>query len=333
LISHLTTSGFRILDEFHIAFEPGLNVISGRNATGKTSILEAIGYCLRGRSILGSKDAETVTFGNSHFHITLETANPIRKPVNVNWQRRKTIYFGESPVKRARDLLDTFKMVFICPASVSMATGSPSGRRDFLDETASQINPEWANLVTEYRATVKDRNSLLSQEDLDSDLLEVLTTQIIKMGVKLREVRRVVADDIRNITKGDNIDIHIDDSRELSEEAFERKTRIERIRGRTLIGPHLDDCFFNLDEHRVDRFASTGEARRVTMILKLVQARIIHRRSGIEPFILADDLLAEFDTDNSSFALAELAKFSQVILTNAGINPDGNYNLIEVDRG
>lgn len=330
MISRLSTDGFRILDKFNVTFKPNLNVISGPNASGKTSILESIGYCIRGKSVLGSKDSDVVTFNKDRFNITLETEAPARKPVNVMWHGRKTICLGDQPIRRARDLLSIFKMVFICPKTVSIALGSPSGRRDFLDETASQINPEWASLITEYRATIKDRNSLLSRDSCDPNLLDVLSNQIIEKGTKLRRIRKLVVEDIRNLIRNFNVDIHIDDTKELSSEAFQRKRKIEMIRGRTLIGPHLDDCHFSLSGNSVDRFASTGEARRVIIILKLTQARIIQRRSGIEPFILADDILAELDSKNSIFALNELSKFSQVILTNAGANPTGEYNLIEV---
>ncbi len=305
-------------------------MISGPNASGKTSILESIGYCIRGKSILGSKDSDAVTFGRDRFNIRLETKSPTKKPVNVSWHGRKTICLGDQPIRRARDLLNIFKMVFICPGTVSIALGSPSGRRDFLDETASQINPEWANLVTEYRVTVKDRNSLLARDDCDPDLLVVLTNQIIEQGAELRRIRRLVAEDIRKLSIDFDVDIHIDDTSDLSTEAFVRKKAVEMIRGRTLVGPHRDDCHFSLSGKRVERFASTGEARRVIVLLKLAQARIIQRRSSIEPFVLADDILAELDSANSTFVLNELSKFSQVILTNAGVNPAGDYHLIEL---
>ncbi|MEZ4812940.1 MAG: DNA replication and repair protein RecF [Caldisericia bacterium] len=332
MIKTLETSGFRILDNLKIGFESGLNIISGENATGKTSVLEAIGYCLRGKSILSSKDFDTCTFGKDYFRIVLGIEGTFKEKIIVFWDGRKRISIGEKPVRSARELMRRFKVVFIGPKSVEIALGSPSLRRGFLDETASQMNPEWAETISEYRATVKDRNSLLGGEFIDYDLLEVLTSQLIKFGKNLREIRREVAENISSKVAGDDIEVFIDDSKELSKEAFGEKLYLEKIRKSTLIGPHRDDCYFVYRGNRVEKFASTGEARRITMVMKLASANMIAEKSGIEPLILADDLLAELDERNSLLALEKLREFSQVILTNAGENPPGEYNLIRTEE-
>jgi len=321
-----------MLREMQVSFESGLNIISGPNATGKTSVLEAIGYCLRGRSVLGSKDSDVVSFDRNEFQIQLKTANPVPQNICVSWNGRKRVLIDEKPIRGARRLVERFKLVFISPKSVDMVLGAPSGRREFLDDIASQINPEWAELIFEYRATIKDRNALLSSDEPNLDLLEILTEQVIIQGSKLREIRRLISKDIQELSEIDGVKIHIDDSRELSKKEFAGISRVENIRGITLIGPHRDGCFFSLVGNRADKFASTGEARRVTMILKLAGARIISRKSGAEPIILADDLLAELDEKNSKIALTQLEEFSQTILTNAGKKPDGNYNFIEVSK-
>ncbi len=332
MIKTLETSGFRIFDDLKVELKPGLNIISGENATGKTSALEAVGYCLRGKSILSSKDFDVVTFGKDYFRIMLEFERSFKETITVFWDGRKRISIGEKPVRSARELMRRFKVVFVGPKSVDIALGSPSLRRGFLDETASQMNPEWAETISEYRATVKDRNSLLSNEFIDYDLLEVLTRQIIKIGTDLRAIRRAVAEDINSKVTADDIEVLIDDSKELSKETFGEKLYLEKIRKSTLIGPHRDDCYFVYRGNRVEKFASTGEARRITMVLKLASANMISEKSGIEPVILADDLLAELDEKNSLLALEKLREFSQVILTNAGSNPPGDYNLIRTEE-
>jgi len=106
----------------------------------------------------------------------------------------------------------------------------------------------------------------------------------------------------------------------------------ERARGMTLIGPHRDDCFFVLDGKRVDKFASTGEARSVMLTVKIAQADLISKVSGIEPLLLADDLLAELDRERQEEALKLLSKYCQSFLTCACKTPEGSYNLIRTGQ-
>ncbi len=309
----------------------GINVIFGPNASGKTSVLEGIGYCLRGRSIVNALDLDVPTFGQSTFEVSITLEGDSKRSVSIHYDGRKCIRVDGKAVRSSKELLEAFKLVAMTPATSQTALGPPALRRDFIDETASQLNPNWAMVVTDYRATLKDRNALLKRGD-NPKLHELLTDRIIELGTKLRQIREEVIDKLNALAAQKGITVHIASDKELSEEAFRRVSKEEAQREQTLLGPHRDDCYFALSGKRVEHFASTGEARSVMITLKLAQADTICSICGVQPFILADDLTAELDKGRQGEVLHLLSKYSQVIITCANMAPPGDYNLIEAEK-
>ena len=328
IIKALTAENFRLLVSSSIEFEPGLNIIAGPNASGKTSVLEAIGYCLRGRSILGAEDEEVPTFGTASFYAKVNATNSKRNLIEANFDGKKTIKADGKSIRSFKELLDLFKLVVITPSSTATALGAPSLRRDFIDETASQISPLWANIINEYRSIVKDRNAML-KKDFSKNLLDVLNAQLAQTGKALRNIRREVIGNLNLITIEKGIKIELTEHDQLADADFVKYKDAEKARGLTLIGPHRDDCAFILDDKRVEKFASTGEARTVILMLKAAQADLIHKISAIEPLILADDLFAELDKSRTEEVLVSMGKYSQVIVTCACEIPKVDCKIIQ----
>lgn len=329
LIKDIETTNFRLLGTKSFEFYQGLTVIFGDNATGKTSLLEAIGYSMRAKSIVHAKDCEVPTFGCSTFSVSSKLEGEKNITSSVYWDERKTVRVNGKPVRSGKELMDAMKMVAITPATSQIATGSPSARREFLDDTASQINPTWASIITDYRATVTERNAWLKNEFGGRNMLEVLTDSIIKLGTQLRSIREQVAVELKDGLLEEKMSFSFTSSGELTQQEFSRVFQKEKAREQTIIGPHKDDWSLTLDGHQVDRFASTGQARKVTLTLKLAQARLISRMTCIEPIILADDLFAELDKENGKLALTQMESFGQVFITCAQKPPQGNYILME----
>lgn len=330
IVTELNTEYFRLLEHLSIQFVPGLNAIIGSNAAGKTSVLEAIGYCLRGRSVIGAQDEEIPTFGKTSFFSGIKCTNSKRGIVEVTFDGRKTVKADGKSIRSSKELVDLFKLVVVSPSSTIIATGAPSLRRDFLDDTASQINPVWGNIVAEYRNTAKDRNALL-KKDFSGNLVDVINMQLIKYGRSLREIRREIVASLNLLCQRTQIKIELIEHDELSEKDFQKYSTPEKMRGITLVGPHRDECSFLLQGKRVERFASTGEARTVILALKTAQADLIGQISTSLPLILADDLIAELDKERAKEALESLGKYPQVLLTCAGELPKIECNRIEAN--
>lgn len=331
IVKTLKASNFRLLEESLFEFRDGLNVIEGPNATGKTTILEAIGYCLRGKSMLGSQDIDAVSFGKDSFYLRTDFDQTTKSRVEVSFNGRKNVLLDGKPVRSSRALLEAFKVVTITPNSSLIAVGPPSHRRELLDDTASQVNPVWSAIISDFRVALSERNLAL-KNDKPQKLVDVMTLDFIALSKKLREARLEVAKMINNFMEKANTRMDFSPLHPIEMDDFARLLPAERARGMTLIGPHRDDCFFVLDGKRVDKFASTGEARSVMLTVKIAQADLISKISGIEPLVLADDLLAELDRERQEAALGLLSKYCQSFLTCACKAPEGSYNLIRTGQ-
>ena len=329
LIKEIQTTSFRLLGSRHFKFDAGVTIIFGNNATGKTSLIEAIGYAVRAKSIVHAKDFEVPTFGSSSFSVIAKLEGEKNISTTVCWDERKTVQLNGKSIRSGKELIDIIKMVAITPATSQIATGAPSARREFLDETASQINSAWAGVISDYRTTVTERNAWLKNEFGGRNMLDVLTESVIKLGTQVRQIREQVAQELKTSLEENKITFGYISSGELSTNEFRKVFPKEKAREQTVIGPHKDDWSLNLSGHQVDRFASTGEARKVTLTLKLAQARLIARLTGTEPIILADDLFAELDKTRASQALTQMESFEQAFITCAQRPPDGNYTLVE----
>lgn len=332
IVSELQTTNFRLLGTCIFKFNEGATVVFGSNATGKTSMLEAIGYCLRARSVIGAKDMEIPTFGQTFFSSWAKLEGEKNLTSSIEWDGRKIVRVNDKPVRSSRELVENFKMVAITPSTSLISTGPPSARREFLDDTASQINPSWANTISEYRSVLTERNAWFRSGSGCRDLMEVLTESIIVLGSKLRNIRDEVSSLITEFISNENLSFTCSIKGTLSKSEFSKAFAQEQAREQTVLGPHKDDWALNLNGHQVDRFASTGESRRVTLILKLAQARIIKQKTGVEPVILADDLFGELDESRSEDALKQMSQFRQVFITCAQKPPEGEYTLIESDK-
>lgn len=329
LIKELETTNFRLLCSKSFEFGQGLTVIFGDNATGKTSLLEAIGFALRAKSILNAKDYEIPTFGNCSFSVLSNLEGEKSVSTIINWDQRKTVRLNSKPVRSGKELMEALKMVAITPATSEIATGSPSARREFLDDTASQINQTWASIISDYKTTVTERNAWLKNEFGGRNMLEVLTDGIIRLGNQVRSIREQVALELKGSLLEEKIAFSYTSSGDLTANQFAQAFPKEKAREQTIMGPHKDDWSLLLDNRQVDRFASTGQARKVTLTLKLAQAKLIKRMTGIEPIILADDLFAELDKARGELALNQMESFGQAFITCAQKPPNGNYVLIE----
>lgn len=332
IVTELQTTNFRLLGTRTFQFNAGATVVFGNNATGKTSMLEAIGYCLRARSVIGAKDLEIPTFGQTCFGSKARLEGEKSLTSSIEWDGRKAVRINDKPVRSSRELVENFKMVAVTPSTSLISTGPPSARREFLDETASQINPTWASTISEYRSVLTERNAWLKSGSGGRDLLEVLTESIITLGTQLRKIREEVASSITEFISEENLSFSCTLRGVLSKAEFSKAFAQEQAREQTVLGPHKDDWALNLNGHQVDRFASTGEARRVTLILKLAQAKLIRQKTNVEPVILADDLFGELDEGRSQDALKQMNQFRQVFITCAQKPPDGEYTLIESDK-
>ncbi len=325
---------------------------SGPNGSGKTSLLEAVGYLSRGRSFRGARDGECVQWGRQGFslrgEITSDEATD-SKSLSLAYRTEgkdpsKVARLNDEVLPRLSALRRHLPTVVFSPRELRVIEDGPSRRRGFLDDLLSHRHGDYLQRYRSYEKARRQRNSLVKRPDPDEVLLDQYERTLASDGRYLIERRRSIIDPLQaglrkqlssvNPDLSDSLEIHYDPDVPAPEELrevlrAERSVALER--GHTTRGPHRDDWMVHVDGRAADRFASRGEVRILLLGLKITQASLILESSNKAPILLLDDLESELDSTHRGRFLDRLREVpSQVLIT--GTRRSGPDASLEADR-
>ncbi len=348
---------FRCYQSIHLDLPSGVTVISGDNGEGKTSILEAIVWCALGRSFRGVPDAALVRAGQEEAVVRTFISSPERsRKIEVGLRRtgRNKILLDGKAVPRLRDLIGALRVTVFAPDDLTLIKGGPTGRRTFIDELLTTINPRFSGVRADYEKVLRHRNALLraparanSRSDADATL-EVFNRQLVATGSELLEGRLQLLNQIfpevqlayRELAIApaaleadyvcDWATNETDLSQTLTREELAETMRAalaalagrERERGTTLVGPHRDEWALTLAGLESRSQASQGEQRTLALALRLASHRAVTAAFGQEPVLVLDDVFSELDEYRSA-ALVERLAAPQTLISTAGPLPFG----------
>ncbi len=201
-VRYLSLTNFRLYARLELDLPPGLIVVEGDNAQGKTSLLEAIYLLATARSPHAAADRQVIRWGaeaDGPFPFALLRAELRRHDglhtIELLIQRgegkrlRKQIRVNRNPC-HASDLAGWLRVVLFTPSDVELVSGPPALRREFLDAALVQVSREYAHALEQYQQTLAQRNALLRRameqgRPPDTDTLAVLDEQLIPAGVTI----------------------------------------------------------------------------------------------------------------------------------------------------
>lgn len=327
-LSALQLQSFRNYCSLRIDFSPGLNVIYGDNAQGKTNLLEAIYFLATGKSHRTSRDQELIREGDE----TLTArATVVRKTGDLNIEllyghtSRKQLKINGIAERKITRLVGSLAAVFFSPDDLQLLKGSPSGRRRFLDIELSQISQTYLHHLMTYNKVLQQRNTLLKQDGVDDGLLGVYDQQLIDSGSQLiarraEAVRRLspIAAHYHTMLADGREELRLEyqsqglepgaltDAGTVAERLaaqLQRVRREERRRQITLVGPHRDDVGFWISERDARLYASQGQQRTAVLALKLAELQFMAEEIQEAPILLLDDVASELDPHRRHYLL------------------------------
>ena len=307
-LARLRLRDFRNYRRLDAAFEPGFHVLLGRNAQGKTNLLEAIHLLATLRSFRGVGNAPMARHGQAGWFIGGRIVGTGTHEVKSYWsptERRLTL--DNQPVQRLTDYLGTLRTVAFCSEDAQLVKGAGRGRRRFLDFLLTQTIPAYLPLLQNYMRAVRSRNALLKKKPVDEAALESFTAEMVKLGNELMKHRRdlmpalaplVTAAHGRIAPKGEALMVEYQPKvkEDFAGELNRVRTR-ELTQGTTTIGPHRDEVGLLLDGKAAAEFASEGQKRTVAIALKMAQAEHLAAVHGVAPVLLIDDVMGELDAN------------------------------------
>ena len=353
LITKLSASNFRNLFIENLVFTPGLNILHGKNAQGKTNILEAIYFSAFGRALRGKSDSELVKWDENESIIRIETKkNEQRFLTDVFIEKHgkkavKHFCVDKLPIKHIKDLFGKLLIVMFGPEDLRLIKSGPSERRRFMDMEICQLSPVYYNDIKEYHRILKHRNALLKtlqKDKSDADTLFAWDEQLVVYAGRISKFREnfvekinTVAGEIyKSISGGEEISLVYKPSL-ISCDSLKKNRDKDIFRGTTSNGIHTDEIEFSICGRGARSFASQGQQRSAALSAKLAEISIIKESTGEDPILLLDDVLSELDSYRQEFLLNYVTA-QQTILTVAGINElvskvSGKYNIMQVING
>ena len=326
---------------------PGLNVFVGRNAQGKSNLLEAISLLGTGKSFRTSRERDLIRDGLELATIGGEAqvrAGTVKLGCTITAASRGTrkMYAVNGRSVRYAKFLGSLRVVTFVPADLQLVSGPPTGRRAFLNGALAQEQKIYYHELARYQKALTQKAAVLRAEgEPDGDLLHVYNETLIETGTTLMLARsqfiNVLAQAASKVHAQWSGDEHLELRYEPSvpfevaaqdaiagafAACLESMAAQERLRQMTLVGPHRDDVDLRLDGRSLAAYGSQGQQRTAVLALKVAEYTVMQNRSGEAPLLLLDDVLSELDPERAQAFLAGVGGFEQAFITATHL-PDG----------
>lgn len=368
-IRTMILKNIRLINYRNIAFQdihlhPHWNLFYGANAQGKTNILESIFLTARGRSFRNAPDRDLVRFGERSAYVLSDVERKGRdKRVEVKISRveRKRIRVNEVEMENTKELAAQFEVVLFAPENLIIVKGSPGERRAFLDDLLRAVDPTYGVLIRTYDKVLSQRNSLLKSHG-DSWFDRQLSTyddQLAQAGSQILWKRKKMVKEIRTLapdfqaalsSRRENLELTYQSELLDGEDTNKVPTGPEKIRnkmkdllferreedrslGHTSLGPHKDDLVLTLNGLYSRSFASQGQARTITLALKLSELKIIEKYKDLHPLLLLDDVFSELDGKRSAFLLETIGPYQTILTSNHLVEGGREGMAFQVEKG
>lgn len=328
ILKSLAIENLRSINKFNMNFEPGINLIYGRNGKGKTSILEAIYMLSISRSFRSHFLRSIITDGESNIKIIGKIKDESNNNIKIEYYKfrhQKKIKINEKKIDNLSELLGICPVTILSPEDINIIE-SKKEKRNFFNLILCHTNKVYLNILQQYKTAIKQRNSLLQQK-ANPNHLDVWNQKLSSLGEKIWDIRKVFFIEFVEIFKNlwEQVGCTFDASiRYSNNQALSQKEYYDNLlsdflkdskRGYTTTGPHTDSINFIFNNMKIKQCGSQGEKKLFLIVLKIAETIYISKKMNKEPIILLDDLFAMLDKNRGLKILKLLTKNSQIFIT------------------
>jgi len=338
-LSKILLQNFRSYTNQLFEFDPKLNLILGPNGSGKTNILESIFFLASGKSFRSSSQSKLINW-NSYFASvraklvdnqkeTNEIEVRIVKDPKSNTNSISRKFLIQKVEKPRKKYLGIIKTVVFHPEDIRLVTGSPTRRRDFLDNIFSQTEWRYTSALSQYHKALQHRNELLDQIRLNLSSPNELFywDQVLVKNAKIIHDFRINFVKSANSFFSNHSDSQINTisinyhPSILSEEKMTKNYEIDLKRGYTQAGVHRDDFSFDNSifpstDKNLAFWGSRGQQRLAVLALRLAQINYLEETYQDRPILLLDDIFSELDPEHQQL-VANVCRNYQTIFTSS----------------
>lgn len=337
-IKEIELKDFRNYKELRTSFSKNVNIFLGNNAQGKTNLLEGIYLNAMAKSFKTTKDKELIRFGEEFCKIktiAFFDDDEHSTEIVINKEGKKGVKLDGVKISRTSELLERIFIIIFSPEDLKIVKDEPEKRRKFINRELCQIKPGYYNDLNNYKRVLKQRNTYLKEERIESSILDIWDHELARYGSKviarrnefIKRINEISKEIHKNISGGkENLELNyepnISFSSELESDFYEiiSSNRNDDIRNRTTgRGPHKDDLKISADGIDLRKYGSQGQQRTAALSLKLSEIKLIEEEMGEKPILLLDDVLSELDNDRQNFLIHSLGG-NQLFITTTDIS-------------
>ena len=347
-IKSVLLRNFRNYEKLSLEFKTNRILLVGKNAQGKTNLLESLYYL----SCLGSNraksDSELIRWNESYAHVSALICKQdldVELSVLIHPPQKREIAVNNVKKRKSSEFCSNLCVVSFSVSDLLLLRGAPDDRRSWLDLAISQIYPAYPDRVAKYNKIRIQKNNYLKElrnnPTMNKDLLDVWNTQLAVCGSNIIYLRLKFLAELQKIAQlkhtlianneslsieynssvlgdlsvGSDIKYSVEDIAKHFQEKLLQRREEELIRSQSLVGPHRDDISYYINEIDSKKFASQGQQRTIVLSLKLAELELIKQKIQDTPVLLLDDVLAELDNVRQNFLLNAIGDDTQTIIT------------------
>lgn len=343
-IKNLRLKNYRNYDSLDISLDSGLNIFIGKNAQGKSNILESIFVLSLTKSYMNVKDQNLIKDGEDFCFIKadLEDAAVDNQLEVIITENAKKLKINHYEIQKYSEYISRIKVLIFSPYNVNFVKDGPSVRRKNLNMVISQFSNVYVKLLQNYNAVLKKRNQFLKSIDclkeynqfyfdlLNEKFCSLAVDIVLERNQFIEKINQFLSSIYHEITGYDrlnlkyitNVPCHDEREEILSQLKSKMESVLERekLYGVTLIGPHRDDFVFMLDEKELFIYGSQGQIRAAILALKLSEVLVFKEQDGVYPILLLDDIFSELDVEKRNQLVKYILDDVQTIITTTDID-------------
>lgn len=340
VLKRFRAESFRNIEKCDIEFSPGVNLLYGNNAEGKTNVVEGIYLFARGKSFRAREDRELLSFNKEGFRVGIDYEDRLGKNSldYAHFGRERRRIKNGYRLRSVKEMIGSFRAVLFYPDDLSLVKSSPEERRSFLNVAIGQIDPLYIDIYSSYKEALENRSYIIKNANKGGyyDRAELESWSAVMAGYAadiylkrkdyIKKLEFFSDDVVSEISSGkekiklvylSDIEGEFDLRDDIVNEyknIFTRSIDKEITVGNTLYGPQRDDMEILINGVSARSYASQGQQRSIVLSLKIAEGEVCRETVGEYPVYLFDDVLSELDEKRKEYILSK-TEGKQIIIT------------------
>lgn len=324
-IQSLELTNFKKYGSGKFTFGPGLNIITGQNGVGKTSILDGIRLLVFGKVYFAPSDKSCISHNENFMRASARLndykGESYKLVAKIQESKTKVLEIDDKKITRLSNYVGTFLSVCISPDDIILVNGQSSDRREFMDQAIVQIDKTYTQYLITYNKTVKQRNALLKRflkdNTFDASMLMAYEKKMIELAPYIHEKRKEFTDEFgvyfqrvyKEISPDqEEVILDYDSKLELKSmaELLEEYRMKDRMSGRSNVGIHKDELSMVLNDNSIKTYGSQGQIKSYVFALKIALFEYFLNKTEKLPILLLDDMFDKLDKSRVEKILNQL---------------------------